>query len=83
MEYGSRMGRGDIVRPRVGRLDPPQQDHALQPDRCHDRVAVGRLRGLKSFLEEGREGSRETSDVPAQRSSRVSSILFVIDQELN
>lgn len=46
------MGRGDTMRSRVGRLDPPQQDYAFQPDRRHDRVAVGCLRGLKSFLEE-------------------------------
>lgn len=56
------MGRRDTVRSRVGRLDPPQQNYAFQPDRRHDRVAVGCLRGLKSFLEEkrGRKASRKT-----------------------
>lgn len=55
MEYGPRMGRGDIMRSRVGCLDSPKQNYALQPDRRHDRVAVGCLRGLRSLLERERE----------------------------
>jgi len=60
VEHGSRMGWGDSLRSGSGCLDSSQQDHALQSDRRDDSVAMGRLRGLRSFP----RGSSLCSDTP-------------------
>ncbi|XP_058796591.1 uncharacterized protein LOC131667272 isoform X1 [Phymastichus coffea] len=47
LEHGLRLERRDAVGAGLARLDPAQQDHALQPYLGHDRVAARGLRGLR------------------------------------
>lgn len=49
LEHGLRMGRSYALRPRLGGVDLAKQNNAFQPHRGYDSVAVGGLRGLRSF----------------------------------